>query len=1387
MNVTFPMAGMARVLAVGLLCSTSLPARAANKFWSYTSCGNSLWVYNCWSSTFDGALDGTGQPKNGDSVYLYNASATDYTVTFRNSISPIPTLNLLNIDAFGAGAMNLGQYGYDLKTLNENVGILGRGLIEQAGGTHTVSNTLSLGVGAGSLGTFTASDGAKVSAGTLIAGNYGSGVMGIKNGADLSTGTLYLAANGGSVGIMTVDGPGSSLVNSGTIYAGHTGLVGTLAVNNGATATSNSAYVGYSAGSIGGITVDGAGSSLTTASTLEVARSGTGSMSVANGGSVTTNGPGNLGYLVGSNGAVTIDGAGSKWDINSTLRVGHQGTADIQVLNGAALESVTSYIGTSATGSGSVTVSGPGSTWTTPGGNMELGGYGNASLTIEDGGTVSTGALYMGRYAGSTATLSLSGSNTNLVEKIATLRTNGSLLVGGNLNAAGGSATLDAGFLSSINVNNSLTIWDAGALRLHGGEIRTKHFVNHGSMTLSTGLLSVSNGTFNSDSAVTLTKSTNYLFDDGTRMRLDLDNVVGNINGALSVGNNVGSGFGVSPAALLNITNGSVINSTAGNIGKNAAAGSGFDAVAAGNGIATVDGPGTQWNNSGNLLVAGYGTGDLSITNGAGVSNAVGYLGLELGSNGAVSVAGAGSSWTNSGALYIGRSGTGSLQVTGGAHVTSAQGIIGQNGNIYVCSYSSPLIAGCQGTISYVNSSGTVTVDGAGSSWVNSGDLRIGADGDGSLVISQGGVVSNVNGYIGELAHANGAVSVDGAGSQWNNSGNLSVGRGTLSVTNGAAVTAASLDIAAGRSVSIAGGSVILAGDVTGGSGIINLDEGLLEVGGPSLALRDFNIGVSGSGNYVQSGGVHTVNRYLVLGKNAGSSGTYTLNGGTLDVFQIKDDLGAGTFNLDGGVLNLTGWWFDVDAFNIGGAAGSNGSFALNSGQVLNAGNEYIGGMGTGAFTQNGGSHAVSGSLTLGDGLKSALGAGSYVLAGGTLTATDEFIGSNGTGSFTQSGGDHTVSGSLVLAGGLKTSGGTGSYNLSGTGSLTAGTVFVGETGNGNFTQTGGDLHATQLALGGASGTGSYDLGGTGTLSAKITNIGVNGGVGTFAQSGGSHTTGFLNLGNGAGSSGSYALSGSGDLSVLVETIGVDGAGGFTQNGGTHRVSKNLALGAGSGSNGTYDMNGGSLTVGNSLIGGAGTGTFNMAGGHLSVASLHTDTAGGGVDFHFTGGTLAADTVIGDLINAGGTLAPGNSPGVTTLNGDYTQTLAGIFSVELGGLAPGEYDILNVTGIASLGGTLSVDWYDLGGGLFNAALGDSFDILTAETLSGEFDLLTLALLGDGLAWDVSYLTDVFGTTDIVRLSVVSAVPVPAAVWLFASGMLGLVAVGRRRGLAAVGQ
>ncbi len=69
-------------------------------------------------------------------------------------------------------------------------------------------------------------------------------------------------------------------------------------------------------------------------------------------------------------------------------------------------------------------------------------------------------------------------------------------------------------------------------------------------------------------------------------------------------------------------------------------------------------------------------------------------------------------------------------------------------------------------------------------------------------------------------------------------------------------------------------------------------------------------------------------------------------------------------------------------------------------------------------------------------------------------------------------------------------------------------------------------------------------------------------------------------------------------------------------------------------------------------------------------------------------------TVLGNVVNAG-TVAPGASPGIVTIVGDYTQLAGSTLEIEFGGLTPGiDHDLVIVTGAAHLGGTLAVPLYN---------------------------------------------------------------------------------------------
>ena len=144
------------------------------------------------------------------------------------------------------------------------------------------------------------------------------------------------------------------------------------------------------------------------------------------------------------------------------------------------------------------------------------------------------------------------------------------------------------------------------------------------------------------------------------------------------------------------------------------------------------------------------------------------------------------------------------------------------------------------------------------------------------------------------------------------------------------------------------------------------------------------------------------------------------------------------------------------------------------------------------------------------------------------------------------------------------------------------------------------------------------------------------------------------------------------------------------------------------------------------------------------------------------GGTLQ-----GSVENRG-TLAPGESPGTINIVGDFIQTSDGKLIIEIAGIGAGQFDILEVSGKFTAGGTLQIDLLDG----FVPGLQDEFDFLSFGSLEGSFDNFILPTLGNGQTLRLN-----FGPNGISTSA--SVVPVPAAVWLLGSALGGL-GLARRR-------
>ena len=138
----------------------------------------------------------------------------------------------------------------------------------------------------------------------------------------------------------------------------------------------------------------------------------------------------------------------------------------------------------------------------------------------------------------------------------------------------------------------------------------------------------------------------------------------------------------------------------------------------------------------------------------------------------------------------------------------------------------------------------------------------------------------------------------------------------------------------------------------------------------------------------------------------------------------------------------------------------------------------------------------------------------------------------------------------------------------------------------------------------------------------------------------------------------------------------------------------------------------------------ADLGMIVLQGGEI-IASAYNISSG--ETFSGTG------TIESNVTNAG-TVSPGASPGIITVDGDYTQTADGILEIQLGGTnaATPDFDQLIVTGFATLSGTLNVSLIND----FEPQVGDSFFIIDhsgeGSSGTGTFDTVSLPTLDGGL-------------------------------------------------------
>ena len=791
------------------------------------------------------------------------------------------------------------------------------------------------------------------------------------------------------------------------------------------------------------------------------------------------------------------------------------------------------------------------------------------------------------------------------------------------------------------------------------------------------------------------------------------------------------------------------------------------------------------------LLVGNQGQGSLTLSGGGSLglsgsdANAFGMLlGQGKGSQGTVTVSGVGTTLTVDAGTQVGNFGSGTLTVQKGG-----------TANIGLTTAYSEIVAGLgyygAGGLDAAKGTGTITVDGAGSTLTYAGGLNVL---NGNLAVSGGGrLVSQVRdgdqgtiwldgiGYglpaysAIQFPQLNGVATatVTGAGSTWNSVNGLDVGvggTGTLNVLDGGKASFTAWAYLGDEGLLYSGGQST--GQARAGTGTVNVSgQGsslvitALPGGGTGTGLGLF-VGLRGQGalNVADKGRVDVAGR-LVVGDQA--QGTVTLTGGGSLAAHGSDGNGAGIM--------------------LGNGVGTKGDLTVSgagSSLTIDAGAQ-IGNFGSGSLTvEQGGKASIGLTLPYSE-IVAGLG---YYGVGGTLAA-------KGTGAVTVDGAGST----LDYAGGMNML--NGSLTVSHGGKL-ASRVRSGDQGDtwldvvGYGLPADDDIAFPQLigaATATVSGAGStwssvntLDVGngGTGTLNVldggKASFAGggyvgdsaylyVNGQLSALKQAGKgtvnvSGNGSLLSIGAPAGSTGTRLYVGSrGEGLVTVSDGGIEvGAQGRLTVGGRGAGGNVLAPGAIdtpalrlAASSQPHALvfdhaatEDGKYVLATRISGSGGIGVsagFTELTGDSSAYAGHVDVDGGtlsvngslGGDIHVApAGRLQGTGTVNDVVVAG-TLAPGNSPGTLHVKGDLVMQAGSVYEAQIDP-ATGKSDSVEVAGNVTIqpGTTLAVQSLSEQP-LTPGAQINLFQSTGNGTVQGQFDN-TEGSVSDFLGYGVTY-------------------------------------------------
>ena len=418
---------------------------------------NSVW-------TNSGGLTVGYQGSTGNSLVVSNggtvAAAGDGYISFGNSgeVGNNTALvtgsgSLLTIgdpsDPFSFGALYVGSDSSGNTLVISNGGTVSASQSDIGVGAST--NNTALVTGAGSLWT---------NASSLNVGGSGGGhSLVISNGGTVATEGGFVGANS-SNNTLLVTGAGSRWTNSGFLTVGlgngNDNSSNSVVISNGGSVATLDSFVGLGLTSSNNtVLVTGAGSLWTNSNDFFVGYEGRGNSLVISDGGRVENNKGIIGQLTNAlNNSVLVTGAASTWTNSGALRIAHRGSGTLTVASGGSVASSAITIASSNTATGTLNVgrfgtNDTGGTIIAP--TIAFGaGTGVINFNQSDAVTITSaisGAGTIHQLGGGATTLSASNTYTG-----ATTVSAGRLVVDGSI----------AG--STVTVNNGGTLTGSGAV-----------------------------------------------------------------------------------------------------------------------------------------------------------------------------------------------------------------------------------------------------------------------------------------------------------------------------------------------------------------------------------------------------------------------------------------------------------------------------------------------------------------------------------------------------------------------------------------------------------------------------------------------------------------------------------------------------------------------------------------------------------------------------------------------------------------------------------------------------------------------------------------------------------------------------------------------------------